>query len=108
MKTLADVKRRLTVGTVLVMTWHRFADGIIVHGNLGASHLPGKVGIGVRRKIVKAQSSQVAFHREYKPDGHESWFTFPKASELRIDGPDSFTVLEDGEPLMSYTFEEAS
>lgn len=104
MKTLTDVKRRLTAGTILVMTWHRCINEITVHEDLGASDLREKLGIGVRRKIVKVQSLHISFQREDKPDGDESWLKLPRASELRIDGPHSFTVLRHKKPFISYTF----
>jgi hypothetical protein len=34
----------------------------------------------------------------------DSWLYWPSSSDIRIDGPDAFTVLEDGVPLLSYRF----
>lgn len=68
MKTLADFKRALTVGS----KWH--ATSYDSRGN------PMTLGC---RSVAKIQSNSVAFSR---PDTHAlSWLQFPKASEFAID-----------------------
>lgn len=64
MKTLADFKRALTIGS----KWQ-------------ALHASGQ-DLGVR-EVAKVQSSSVAFKREGKEDF--SWLEFPKATEFQIN-----------------------
>ena len=82
MKTLADVKRKMTLGT----KWHcvRVSDN-------------EDMGI---REIGKVQKNAIAFHRL---DGELSWLWWPKAKDVQVQG-DSFTILKDGEPTLRYTY----
>lgn len=64
MKTLADFKRALTVGS----KWH-------------ALHASGQ-DLGVR-EVAKVQSCSVAFKREGKEEF--SWLSFPKSTEFQIN-----------------------
>lgn len=82
MKTLAGIKRRINAKEPVIMTWHKN----------GASKLVGMV-----RRAEKVQSNAVMFEGG-------SWLYWNKASDYRIDGPDSFTVFSCGAPLMSYKF----
>jgi len=87
MKTLSDIKRRIGQGETIVMTWHRWGT---------------KSGlIGLERKAEKVQTNAVMFTGG-------SWLRWDKAACYRIDSPNAFTVLSEGEPLMSYLFKEAS
>ena len=81
MKTVAELKRNLTVGTVLTMTWHAF----------GA---PKIVGIARTIQAVKSFGIEIGEGR--------SRLEWPKTSEVQFFGEDQFTILEDCKPLMSY------
>lgn len=83
MKTLADVKRKMTLGS----KWHC----VRVFSN--------NENMGVR-EIGKVQSNAVAF---LKPDGKLSWLWWPKAKDVQVEG-DSFTILQNGVPKLKYTF----
>lgn len=85
MKTLADVKRKMTLGS----KWHC----VRVFNN--------NENIGVR-EIGKVQSNAVAF---LKPDGKLSWLWWPKAKDVQVEG-NSFTILQNGVPKLKYTFAE--
>lgn len=78
MKTLADLKRALSVGAEVKMTYctweHRF--------------------LNVPRFVVKTQSNGVQFSTN-KDDKKGSFFDFPKASLLDFDGQ-VFTVYSTG------------
>lgn len=91
-KSLADLKRRLVPGAQVRLTWHRFAHRATAPDFIGSL-----------RTVCRAQTQRVAFSREGNPE--LSWLTYPRAADLRIDGPDAFTILHDGEPHMSYVFE---
>jgi hypothetical protein len=84
MKTLADVKRRLQVGAVVEMTYHRFAvaDG---------KPLPPP------RKVALVQSNAVAFEATDYSNGRLSWLYWPKASEVHVQG-DEFAIFEPLDP----------
>ena len=83
MKTLADVKRKMTLGS----KWHC----VRVFNN--------NENIGVR-EIGKVQTNAVAF---LKPDGKLSWLWWPKAKDVQVEG-NSFTILQNGVPKLKYPF----
>lgn len=83
MKTLADVKRKMTLGS----KWYC----VRVFNN--------NENMGVR-EIGKVQSNAVAF---LKPDGKLSWLWWPKAKDVQVEG-NSFTILQNGVPKLKYTF----
>ncbi len=61
--------------------------------------------IGVTREVLALRSKDVILAEPAARDGR-SYLDLPKASELRIDGPDEFTILgEDGQPWLSYRIE---
>lgn len=102
LRTLADVKRRVTRDTALVLTYHRLQDA-----QWGTADR--KCPLDVPRAVVKAQTNAVAL--ELNPgsgDGKTSWLTWPKARDIQITDPDTFTIYEDGEPFMTYRIEPAS
>lgn len=74
MKTLADVKRKMTLGS----KWRcvRLFEG-------------GKV-----------QGNAVAF---LKPDGKLSWLWWPKAKDVQVE-ENAFTVLQNGVPKLKYIY----
>jgi hypothetical protein len=82
MKTLADIKRRLSAKEPVKMVWH--------------SYQPERIGrVFVPEKI---QTNAIMFEGKY-------WHHYRKAAQYRIDGPDTYTVLNDSmEPLVSYEF----
>jgi hypothetical protein len=83
--TLASLKRRITVGTLLKMTRHDwFPNGaMIVYGNTGASQLKGGL-VGVTRPVVQVQAGQIGLTTT-KADGttSTSYLQWPKASCIR-------------------------
>lgn len=83
MKTLADVKRKMALGS----KWYC----VRVFNN--------NEDMGVR-EIGKVQSNAVAF---LKPDGKLSWLWWPKAKDVQVEG-NSFTILQNGVPKLKYTF----
>jgi hypothetical protein len=87
MLTLAQIKRRCVVGAALEITWH------------SDSHVP----VPMARTVRRVHSNAIVLSPWAGKTG-ESWLYWPGASDIRIDGPDSFTVLEDGKPLLSYRF----
>ena len=89
MKTLADLKRALTVGTVVVMEWHAHA----------AQWKPDRLARAqAGRKIIRVQTTGVQLEGE-------SWLTYDKAANTRILGVDRFSMLENGEPWVTYRIE---
>jgi len=89
MKTFADIKRRLTVGTELDMIYHRYPVKDLV--------LP------MRRVVVKAQSNAVAFSAWPGKD-RPAWLWWGKASEYRIDDQDTFSVLDPDSGVVEMTY----
>lgn len=85
MKTLADVKRKMTLGS----KWH------------SVQLFEGGRDLGVR-EIGKVQGNAVAF---LKHDGKLSWLWWPKAKDVRVE-ENSFTILQNGMPKLKYTFVE--
>ena len=91
MKSLAAIKRRAQVGTVMTMTYHEI---YIARNNL----------VGNPRAVKTVQSDAIQFE-PHKPDSDGSWLYWPLASKIKITGADSFDVLNpDGSVLMSYVF----
>ena len=85
MKTLADVKRKMTLGSK--WQWVRIFNN---NEDLGI------------REIGKVQTNAVAI---LKPDGKLSWLWWPKAKHIQIEG-NSFTILQNGKPHLKYTLIE--
>ena len=84
MKTFADVKRRLTVGTGVMMVKHDWYP----NGSL----------IGLPRVVDKCQTQSVRFD-------NGSWLDFPLAKDVRIDSEDRFSIcLDDADSWMTYEF----
>lgn len=88
MKTLADVKRRAQVGVKVEL---RYADDFPLLTRKGNPPV---------RKIAIVQGKSIAFEGTNWSGGRESWLEWPKASEVRIVGPDSFEIAGMG----VYTF----
>lgn len=88
MKTLADVRRRMTPGTVVDVVNH------------GCPRISGQ------RTVVKNQTRAICWRLE---SGKEGWTDWPKAAEIRIDGPDAVTFLSCGiDPFITITFRTGS
>ena len=83
MRTLADVKRKMTLGS----KWR------CVQLFMGGEDL------GVR-EVGKVQGNAVAF---LKADGKLSWLWWPKAKDMRVE-ENMFTILQDGVPKLKYIF----
>ena len=85
--TFAAIRRRAVVGVRLEIIWRAFPP----------TTLPP-------RKILKAQSNAIVLE-PWPGKDKPSWLYWPtSASDIRIDGPDTFTVCEDGKPMMTYHF----
>ena len=84
MKTLADVRRAVTLGTAWTTT------------SFFAGH-PNSFG---RREVTRAQSNAVAFRCA---NGKESWLQWPRSRDVRPhrDGK-GFDILVNGERVLSY------
>ena len=101
MRTLKDFKARFVVGAKLDVVNHR---------------IPSATGL---RTVTKVQTNGYWFTQDTAPTpstpegrvqdrtGTRCWGTFPKASNLRIDTPDSVTILDDGEVFITLRFVEA-
>lgn len=84
MKTLADVRRRMVPGT---------RTRVVNHVRPEAS--------GVRI-VHKNQAKDIAWRTE---DEKITWLAWPKASEVKIDGPDTVTFFMNEKPFLTITFE---
>lgn len=105
MKTLADFKKRLTVGTKLEAIHHfnligRESDGTPIYGNkdLGT------------REVSIVQSNSFAL-KTTRTDGTvvDSYCEYPKAKQVIFKDSDTITILEeqrDGKllPVLTYKF----
>lgn len=83
MKTLADIKRRYANKESVMMIWHHCQ--------------PERIGLVFTPE--KIQTNAVMFEGRY-------WHHYRKATQYRIDGPDTFTMLDENGPLVSYKFIE--
>ncbi len=95
MKNLADLKRRFLPGATLEMTYH--ADEKV------AARL-----VGVHRTLTAVKSRDIVFAAHPASRDQVSYLPIPRASEVRIDGPDAFTLTRDGAPFISYRFIRAT
>lgn len=91
MKTLADFKRRLKVGTKLHCTYHQAFNG----RNKEGLYLFKDEDKGTREVSVK-QSNSFACKTE-RTDGEivDSWCEFPKASECKILDQDTIVIYNE-------------
>lgn len=84
MKTLADFKRALTLGSKWETYYHR-----------SFAHM----GVG---EVVKVKSNGVAFLREGKKE--PSWLYFPKASCFKVNASGNAQIYtQENELLLTYT-----
>lgn len=82
MKTLADFKRSLTIGS----RW-------------GAFHVPSGTHLGIG-EVVAVKSNSVAFKREGKE--RPSWLDFPKASNFKAYNEYAEIYWQDGTHVLTY------
>ena len=107
--SLASLKRRIVLGTLLKMTRHDwFPNGeMTVHGNLGTTKIKGNL-VGTTRPVVQVQATQIG-PTTTKQDGtvSTSYLQWPKASCIRetANGFD-IDLNHDGNftAVMSYEF----
>jgi hypothetical protein len=66
---------------------------------------PGPL-VGLQRKIKTVQTNAIQFE-PHKPGSDGSWLQWPKASQVRITGPDTFVVAGEG-PELHYRFVDAA
>ena len=92
MKTLADLKRRLTVGTRLQTVAAPAAT--TVAGNGGTVELASRLVRGQVRIVASVSANGVSLQAT---DGHRSFLDFPRAADLRFEDADTFTVLDEDE-----------
>lgn len=87
--TFAAIKRRAAVGARLELI----------------SHADPKVAVllPMSRTVLRVQSNAIVMS-PWPGRSQPSWLHWGKASDIRIDGPDTFTVLEDGVPQLTYRF----
>jgi len=96
MKTLADIKRRAMPGARLTQTKYK-VNGVERSGPL----------LGLTRAVKRVQTISIQFE-PHKEGSDGSWLEWPKASGVRIDGPDEFTLVQEGGVFeLSYRFEPA-
>jgi len=104
MKTLADFKRRLVIGTRLRVTFH--GPPLVIRGNLTNTVLP--TPFPEERVVAKVQSNAVAFDRPNaldKPAGPQrwSWLSFPKAADFLVEDGKA-TIFQNGKKILTYEF----
>lgn len=88
--TIAELKRRMAIGTVVTMTGHDWYPS----GRL----------IGIPRTVVHVDTVKVGFAGD---DGRTSYMSWPRAGHLQATGPDTFAVAldDDGTAWMHYRIE---
>ena len=97
MKTLADFKRRLTVGTKLRVTL--LGGPLVINGNCGQTVLSPPAPQD--RTVGKVQSNSVAFS---KPGSIGlSWLTWPKAADFQVEDGKAIISME-GTRILQYEF----
>lgn len=103
--SLASLKAKLKVGTLLKLVRHDFLKLTVIYGNLGVTTLQPKLFIGQVRPIVRTQTNAIVLRSEQA----DSWLNFPKAKyvretpngfeiDLNVDGPGDF------KEVMAYEF----
>lgn len=88
MKTIADIKRAMTLGS----KWHA------IHHGFSPTWEPKDLGI---REITIVQQKSVAF----KNERGNSWVQIPTRDQVVFHGEDSFSIIDKGfglKPLLTY------
>ena len=91
MKTIADIKRKMTLGS----EWH------CIHHGFSPDWVRNDMGI---RPISIVQSNAVAF-RTHK--GTDSWIQFPKKNQVIFHDDNTFSIIDPSfglKPLLTYKF----
>lgn len=92
MKTLADLKRRIRVGTKIEKTEHINIDnGVRVENP--------RLLLGGVREVVKVQTKAWVIKNQ---DGENSWLDIPKASELTLNENEFTITTWEGRLQMTY------
>jgi hypothetical protein len=102
--TLAEAKRRCVPGVGLTLVWHAHAamwGAVTNKPEMVAERAALVAGEGVPGAVKHRWANAILIER----GGRESMLQWPKASDFRVDGPNAFTILEDGKPCMSYRIE---
>ena len=89
LRNLSDIKRRAVVGAKLEL---------IAHGDSKVAPL-----LPMARTVLTVQSNAISMSPWPGRTG-ASWLYWGRASDIRIDGPDTFTILENGAPQLTYRF----
>lgn len=92
MRTLADLKRRIKVGTKIEKIEH-----INIDNGVRVAHPPHPAGV---REVVKVQTNAWAI--QSAEDNSKSWLDIPKASELSCNGNDFTITTWGGRLIMTY------
>lgn len=101
MKTVAEFKRRMQVGTKVHTLYHKEFNGRTTNGEI--IYKTKDLGI---RPVSIVQTTQFAFETK-KTDGttSDSWCSFPKLTDCRFEGEDTIVILDlEGSDLLTYTF----
>lgn len=94
-KTVADLKRRLAVGTGVTLIGHH------VYAN-NEKRYPDHKYMEVKRTVSRVQSNSFAFQDE---NGNESWQDWPKRAELKVYDENTFEI-DKGWVSCTYRIEE--
>jgi hypothetical protein len=112
MKTLAELKRTIKVGTKLKLVRHDWfaKGGIVVHGNLGTTRLKPKYNVGCVRRVAVVHTTEIGIETFNPQGGSEySWLQWPKAAHVRFtDNGFEIDLNGDGQfdQVMGYEFTE--
>lgn len=99
MKSLADFKRALTLGSIWETVYHLGTfKGNDTQGK--AQYEPKNIG---QRPVSIVKSNSVAF-KTTKADGttYDSWLQWPKASECKFPNENTLEVYEGGTLVLTY------
>jgi hypothetical protein len=101
MKTIAELKRRLTPGTRLM----NLTDGVPtdIHGNTGDTRLASNLVAGEVRTVALVQARGVTLRR---PEGGTSFFEYPRSSEIEFLDEDTFRITWSEGNTMTYRIVE--
>ena len=102
MKTIADFKRKAILGSTWSTVYHKDFSHRDEKGNV----IFKDKDLG-NRVISLVQSTQIAFDT-LKTTGEtvKSYINFPKAADVQFIDANTIRILEDGKPLLTYTFIE--
>lgn len=89
MRTAADIKRRCQLGTKLMLIYH----------------IDPAVQVPIDREVIQVQSNAIAMS-PWPGRSAPSWLYWGKASELRVEDENTFSVLDpdSGDVEITYRF----